>query len=180
MRGLWMAVIAAALLAVPAARAQDGPKLDCVMTTISPELKEKMGVLIMSDLLMDRSRTEELRALYARFKLVTDPCAAKAGFDPQTYFTYAMWRISREWLIVELGKYSFDANIIDRVCDLGPGRPNSPPDGDLTDEQIEAIDDALVAAGVRPEELPDVVWVMVGAYRSVSADYWKTRAKLLV
>jgi hypothetical protein len=173
----WMAGAALALAMAPAAAvAQEGKRLDCVVTTATPTLKASIGGAMTGEG-DDASRG----AVFEQLGAVVDGCAAKhkiAETDKATYFDYSLARISREWLIGDIAKANLKTSVVDRALDFGPSGANPDLSGEMTDDQINAIVQAYIAEGVNIDAVDQKVWEKVGAYAAATSIYWNKR-KLL-
>lgn len=172
-----MAGAALALAAVPVAGlAQEGAKLDCVVTTATSTFKASVGEAMTGG--GDEAGRD---ALFGQLGTLVDGCVAKHGIaaaQKGDYFDYSLARISREWLVGEISKSNLKAGIVDKALDFGPGGANPDLSNDMTEDQIGAIVAAYVADGVDVEAVDQSVWEKVGAYAAATSIYWNKR-KLL-
>lgn len=173
----WMAGAALALAMAPVAvAAQEGKQLDCAVGAATPELKASIGGAMTSD--GDDAGRD---AVFEQLGDIVDSCVAKhkiAAADKATYFDYSLARISREWLVGDIAKANLKANVVDQVLDFGPRGANPDLSSEMTDDQINAIVQAYIAAGADIGTIDQRVWEKVGAYAAATSIYWNKR-KLL-
>jgi hypothetical protein len=174
------ALIASAALALAtlpaAASAQEGAKFDCVANDTSATLKASIGAA-MAGGGDDASR----EALFKQLATITDSCVARHGItDAQkpTYFDYSLARISREWLVGDIAKFSLSSAVVDKALDFGLGRANPDLSGEMNDDQIMKIVQAYIDSGVDIEKVDSSVWEKVGAYAAATSIYWNKRQQL--
>ncbi len=172
-----MAGAALALVGLPAAAtAQEGEKRDCVVSAATNELKTGLGSA-MTGAGDDASR----EALFKQLGALTDSCAAKhniAEANRGDYFAYSLARISREWLIGDIGKAGLPTAPVDKALDFGIGGANPDLSQDMTDEQIGAIIQGYIDNGHKIEDIDETVWEKVGAYAAATSIYWNKRKAL--
>lgn len=172
-----MAVAALGIAALSgAASAQEGAKLDCVVSSIAPSMKEAIGTSMAGG--GDEASRE---ALFKQLGTVTDDCATRHGItagQKGPYFDYSLARISREWLIGDIAKLGLSSVIVDQALDFGPSGANPDLSSDMTEEQIMKIVQAYIESGVDIEKVDGAAWEKVGAYAAATSIYWNKR-KLL-
>lgn len=172
-----MAGVALALAALPGgAFAQEGAKFDCVVTSVTPGFKESLGVSMAGG-------GDELTrdVLFKQLATITDGCVTRHGISEDQkaiYFDYSLARISREWLVPEVAKYSLSTAIVDKALDFGPGRANPDLTGEMTEDQIGAIVQGYIDSGVDIEKIDGAAWEKVGAYAAATSIYWNKRSLL--
>lgn len=173
----WMAGAACLLATLPGVlAAQEGPKLDCVVTSITPDMKSSIGAA-MSGGGDDASR----EALFKQLVTISDGCVTQHGITAEqkgSYFDYSLARISREWLAGEMARTNLSSAIVDKALDFGPDGANPDLSGDMTEAQIMTIVQAYIDSGVDIEKIDGAVWERVGAYAAATSIYWNRR-KLL-
>ena len=168
------AALLLALLAAPAA-AQSEDLLECTSTQVTPAFRDK----ITDGMLGPESPATD--ALFDHLGEVTEGCAQRHGLSDdkhESYFTYAIGRLSRDALIERLAKAGISAAVIDEAFDFGPGLSNPVITGALAPGESEKLVAALTANGVAVESLPGASWELVGAYLAASSLMWQARAKL--
>ncbi len=172
----WIAGAAFALASLPgAATAQDGAKLDCVVAAATPALKAEIGASMTGP--DDAPREALLKQLGA----MVDDCAARHGIASDNkgdYLAYNIARIAREWLIGEIARSKLQASVVDKALDFGPRGANPDLTGEMTEDHINTILQAYVAAGVDIESIDQPVWEKVGAYAAATSIYWNKRKRL--
>lgn len=162
-------------LAFPAvAHAQDGAELDCVMATITPALQAEVGASMLG------GREDPNRdRLKKQVHVLSDVCAAKAGFDRGVYFDYALGRIGRQYIGGELRqRFGLDAGVLDKHFDFRIGGANPSFDNGIERDQVLGLVGALKDAGVEVASLPKEAWTLVGAYLAANSQYWRKRQML--
>ncbi|KGB58082.1 hypothetical protein FG95_01113 [Sphingopyxis sp. LC363] len=159
------------------AAAQDGEKLDCVVTSVPGDTKISIG-----DAMAGGGDDASREALFKQLASVTDACVTRHGIAAEQkgpYFDYSLARISREWLANDIAKLDLSPAIVDKALDFGPAGANPDLSTDMTEEQIMKIVQAYVEAGVDIDKVDGAVWEKVGAYAAATSIYWNKR-KLLV
>ena len=172
-----IAAAGAALAALSgAASAQEGDKLDCVVMSVQPDVRSALGQM-MADGGNDASRD----ALVKELSVTADECMARQGIAAEQkapYFDYSIARISREWLVSDIGRSGLATSIVDTALDFGPGRTNPDLSGALSEAQIMAIVQAYIDSGVDIEKIDAGVWEKIGAYAAATSIYWNRRKQL--
>lgn len=172
-----MASAVLAFVAVPgAAFAQEGAKLDCVVTAATPGLKSSVGQSMTGQ--GDDAARE---ILFKQLGTIVDECVARhsiAAEQKGDYFDYSLARISREYLIGDIAKAKLPTNLVDKALDFGPGRANPDLTGDMTEDQIMTIVQAYIDNGVDIEKVDPAIWEKVGAYAAATSIYWNKRQAL--
>ena len=172
-----MAGIALALAALPgAAAAQEGEKLDCVVTSVPGDTKASIGEAMAGG--GDEASRE---ALFKQLASLTDACVIRHGIAAEqkgSYFDYSLARISREWLANDIAKLGLSPAVVDKALDFGPTGANPDLSTEMTEEQIMKIVQAYVETGIDIDKLDGAVWEKVGAYAAATSIYWNKR-KLL-
>ena len=147
----------------------------CAIRLVSPEFRVDLAkAMTTGDNSQSDSLSEKLSALVRT-------CVQAAGYNEQqgaAYFDAVMSEISRGWLIAELEKAGLAHSVIDKALDFGVGRTNPNPQGDLGEEQIDAIINGFVAAGVDIDKVPQQAWEQVGSYVAATGIYWQAIRQL--
>ena len=173
----WMAGFVLVLAILPGAvRAQEGEKFDCVVTSVAGGAKDAIGAAMAGG--GDEASRE---ALFKQLGAITDDCVTRHGITAEQrgpYFDYSLARISREWLMGDIGKLGLSSATVDKALDFGPGGANPDLSGDMTEDQIMKIVQAYIDAGVDIEKVDGAAWEKVGAYAAATSIYWNKR-KLL-
>lgn len=157
--------------------AQEGAALDCPVQNSSAVLKAGLG-----NAMTGAGDEAERDNFFKQLGVVVDGCAEKhalADVDlKEIYYNYSLARIAREWLIVELEKSDISTGLVDTALDFSAGRTNPDLTGDMTEDQVNAVVQAYVKAGVDVEKIPQSVWEQVGAYAASTSIYWNNRQQL--
>ncbi|RYD44742.1 MAG: hypothetical protein EOP63_04140 [Sphingomonadales bacterium] len=173
----FMAGVALALATLPGAvQAQEGEKFDCVVTSVTPGMKESIGAAMAGG--GDEASRE---TLFKQLGAVSDDCVTRHGISAEQkgiYFDYSLARISREWLVGEIAKQNLPSAIVDKALDFGPDGANPDLTGDMTEDQIMKIVQAYIESGVDIEKIDGAVWEKVGAYAAATSIYWNKRKQL--
>lgn len=172
-----MAGAALMLVAAPGAvLAQEGAKRDCVVNAANADLKASLGAA-MTGAGDDASR----EALFKQLGTIAETCVSRhriAEANKGDYFDYSLARISREWLNRDIAKLGLQAGLVDKALDFGPNKANPDLSSDMTEDQIMAIVQAYVDAGVDIEKVDSAVWEKIGAYAAATSIYWIKRQSL--
>ena len=172
-----MAGAALAFAGLPgAALAQEGAKLDCVVTSVPEGTKNSIGASMAGG--GDEATRE---ALFKQLATITDDCVARHGIAAEQkghYFDYSLARISREWLMGDISKLNLSTVVVDKALDFGPSGANPDLSADMTEDQIMKIVQAYIENGVDIEKVDGAVWEKVGAYAAATSIYWNKRKAL--
>jgi len=158
------------------AAGQDGASLDCVVAAATPAFKAEIGASMVG---ADDEASRD--ALLKQLGAIADGCAARHGIaadNKSDYLEYNLARISREWLIGELASTKLQASVVDKALDFGPTGTNPDLSGEMGEDNINAIVQAYIAAGVDIGSIDQSVWEKVGAYAAATSLYWNKRKRL--
>lgn len=173
----FMAGVLLGFAALPgSALAQEGEKLDCVMMSVTPDLKASIGAA-MAGSGDDTSRD----ALFQQLSTITEGCVTRHGIAEDQkghYFDYSLARISREWLITDLAKVNLAPSVVDTALDFGPSGANPDLSAAMSEDQIMTIVQAYIDSGIDIDKIDGALWEKVGAYAAATSIYWNKR-KLL-
>lgn len=169
---------ALALALVPAsAMAQDGPRLDCAAKAADKALRTDMVHMMTSEVAAE-AQAPALR----QFSQIVEDCVTRHAIDrahAKVYFEYNMARVARETLGADLAAAGLPGTLVDTTFDYGPGRSNPIFNGDeLTEEGVQAMLEALGAAGVDLAKVDQAAWTKLGAYLVATSVYWNRRQQL--
>ena len=123
-------------------RAQEGEKFDCVVTSVPGDTKDAIGAAMAGG--GDEASRE---ALFKQLGAVTDDCVTRHGIMAEqkpVYFDYSLARISREWLMGDIAKLGLPSATVDTALDFGPAGANPDLSGDMTEDQIKSILEAIL------------------------------------
>lgn len=160
-----------------AASAQEGEKLDCVVSSVPPDMKETIGSAMAGA--GDEAARE---ALFKQLATVVDSCVARHGIaenQKSHFFDYSLARISREWIAGDIERLNLSPAVVDKALDFGPDGANPDLSADMTEEQIMKIVQAYIDAGVDIEKVDGAAWEKVGAYAAATSIYWNKRKQLV-
>lgn len=172
---IWVAALTAAMLPA-AASAQWGGQIDCSIDTAGPGLKT-----LLADALIGEGDQAGVERLIGQFSAVADACTAGLTLDAaqkKAYLDYGVSGILREWLTVRLAGFGLSGTTVDTALDFGPGRRNPQLAGEMGEEQVKTLVQALIESGVDAENLSPKAWEAVGTYAAVSSAYWRQRQAL--
>ena len=167
------------IMALPvAASAQSGTILDCAVDRADPALRQSLAGALIGD-----GDDAAFDALVGRFSAVADGCTAGMSLDDvrkKAYLDYGLSRVLREWLAGALAGFGLSAATIDDTLGLGEGRPNPVLRGQMNEDQVKALVQALIEGGIDAENLSPPAWNSVGTYAAASSLYWRRRAQVSV
>lgn len=159
-----------------AAAAQPGTMLDCAVDRADPGLRRSLAGALIGD-----GDDAAFDALLGRFSTIADGCTASLTPDDErkkAYLDYGLSRVLREWLAGELAGFGLSAATIDDSLGLGEGRPNPILRGQMSEDQVKTLVQALIEGGIDAENLSPPAWNSVGTYAAASSLYWRRRARV--
>lgn len=182
----WMtgAMLAIAALSVPVLAESGGEPgsepaafADCAVDRADATLKRSLAAALING--ADDGVVDPLMAQYAA---LSSACAADWALDDaqrKAYLDYGVMRLMRDWLAGELAGYGLSAATVDTALDFGDGRRNVPLAGEMQEDEVKALVQAFVEAGVDAENLGPTAWEAVGTYAAVSPIFWRKRQQVL-
>ena len=165
-----MTLLSSALWALPAA-AMTASQAECP-SQLAPK---GLGGLATEQIVKQADDTSNEQSMAEALRAVVDSCTKReqiTGAQTEPYAKYVIARIIYDEMAQRLTKLGVSPAMLNRVFDLGQGKPNPGPD-EMTDAQFDALSVELAKQGLDFENLPEPLTGLIGGYVAISGELYR-------